>query len=272
MLVLSRQRDQTIMIGDDVEITVVDIRGEKVTPGQSMPRGRDGSSKGSLRSDPAREIRRAAQIQTEDVAPLISNPSGDKSGPSHLKLVNPDEQKEDSTMDPFLRAAIERSEAGTGRGRAADRLGPRAQQPDHCQRTQPKGAARRPDGARRDRLPEKRRPAEDVQGHGLYLDADAVLPVQRRRRTVRHSEGDRRRSHTFPGGESKHSPQKSPDFLRSHGCRSRSTCNDAECIEMMQKFIHEHPEIVERGYRGGLDDRDRVHITPTSYGHAADDS
>jgi len=27
MLVLSRQRDQTIMIGDDIEITVVDIRG-----------------------------------------------------------------------------------------------------------------------------------------------------------------------------------------------------------------------------------------------------
>jgi carbon storage regulator len=37
MLVLSRQRDQTIMIGDDVEITVVDIRGEKVRLGINAP-------------------------------------------------------------------------------------------------------------------------------------------------------------------------------------------------------------------------------------------
>ncbi|MFQ5412880.1 MAG: carbon storage regulator CsrA [Phycisphaerae bacterium] len=38
MLVLSRQRDQTIMIGDEVEITVVDIRGDKVRLGISAPR------------------------------------------------------------------------------------------------------------------------------------------------------------------------------------------------------------------------------------------
>ena len=30
MLVLSRLRDETIMIGDDIELTVVDIRGDKV--------------------------------------------------------------------------------------------------------------------------------------------------------------------------------------------------------------------------------------------------
>ncbi len=37
MLVLSRQRDETIMIGDDVEITIVDIRGEKVRLGINAP-------------------------------------------------------------------------------------------------------------------------------------------------------------------------------------------------------------------------------------------
>lgn len=37
MLVLSRQRDETIMIGDDVEITIVDIRGDKVRLGISAP-------------------------------------------------------------------------------------------------------------------------------------------------------------------------------------------------------------------------------------------
>jgi len=37
MLVLSRQRDETIMIGDDVQVTVVDIRGEKVRLGITAP-------------------------------------------------------------------------------------------------------------------------------------------------------------------------------------------------------------------------------------------
>ena len=37
MLVLSRTRDETIMIGDDIEITVVDIRGEKVRLGINAP-------------------------------------------------------------------------------------------------------------------------------------------------------------------------------------------------------------------------------------------
>ena len=37
MLVLSRQRDETIIIGDDVEITIVDIRGEKVRLGINAP-------------------------------------------------------------------------------------------------------------------------------------------------------------------------------------------------------------------------------------------
>lgn len=37
MLVLSRQRDETIMIGDEVEITVVDVRGDKVRIGISAP-------------------------------------------------------------------------------------------------------------------------------------------------------------------------------------------------------------------------------------------
>ena len=37
MLVLSRQRDQSIMIGDNVVITVVDVRGEKVKLGIDAP-------------------------------------------------------------------------------------------------------------------------------------------------------------------------------------------------------------------------------------------
>ncbi len=38
MLVLSRLRNQKIMIGDDIEITVVDIRGDKVRLGITAPK------------------------------------------------------------------------------------------------------------------------------------------------------------------------------------------------------------------------------------------
>jgi len=38
MLVLSRQKDESIMIGDDVEITIVDVRGDKVRLGISAPK------------------------------------------------------------------------------------------------------------------------------------------------------------------------------------------------------------------------------------------
>ena len=37
MLVLSRHRDETIMIGDDIELTIVDIRGDKVRIGIEAP-------------------------------------------------------------------------------------------------------------------------------------------------------------------------------------------------------------------------------------------
>lgn len=38
MLVLSRQKDESIVIGDDVEITIVDVRGDKVRLGITAPK------------------------------------------------------------------------------------------------------------------------------------------------------------------------------------------------------------------------------------------
>lgn len=38
MLVLSRQRDESIIIGDDIVITIVDIRGDKVRLGIEAPK------------------------------------------------------------------------------------------------------------------------------------------------------------------------------------------------------------------------------------------
>ncbi|MCF6228042.1 MAG: carbon storage regulator CsrA [Planctomycetes bacterium] len=37
MLVLSRQINQSIMIGDDIELTIVDIKGDKVRVGINAP-------------------------------------------------------------------------------------------------------------------------------------------------------------------------------------------------------------------------------------------
>lgn len=38
MLVLSRQKEESIMIGDDVEITIVDVIGDKVRLGITAPK------------------------------------------------------------------------------------------------------------------------------------------------------------------------------------------------------------------------------------------
>jgi carbon storage regulator len=38
MFVLSRQKDESIMIGDDVEVIIIDIRGDKVRLGIISPK------------------------------------------------------------------------------------------------------------------------------------------------------------------------------------------------------------------------------------------
>ena len=66
MLVLSRQRDETIMIGDDVEITVVDIRGDKVRLGINAPRQIQVHRK-EVYDAIKRENAHATQVQVHDL-------------------------------------------------------------------------------------------------------------------------------------------------------------------------------------------------------------
>ncbi len=70
MLVLSRQRDETIMIGDDVEITVVDIRGDKVRLGINAPRHIQVHRK-EVYEAIKRENQQAANLTPSDVSPAI---------------------------------------------------------------------------------------------------------------------------------------------------------------------------------------------------------
>lgn len=72
MLVLSRQRDETIMIGDEVEITVVDIRGDKVRLGITAPRHIKVHRK-EVYDAIKRENEQAAKLKPQDVPDVLQN-------------------------------------------------------------------------------------------------------------------------------------------------------------------------------------------------------
>jgi len=79
MLVLSRQKDQTIMIGDKVEITVVDIRGDKVRLGITAPSEIPVHRK-EVYDAIKQENREAANIKLEDIVNL-NDPSNNVTKP-----------------------------------------------------------------------------------------------------------------------------------------------------------------------------------------------
>jgi carbon storage regulator len=94
MLVLSRQRDETIMIGDDIEITVVDIRGDKVRLGITAPNTVPVHRK-EVYEAIQRENREAAKVRMEDFGTLPKpgvppKPPGEpmRPGRSTANLVN----------------------------------------------------------------------------------------------------------------------------------------------------------------------------------------
>lgn len=69
MLVLSRMRDETIMIGDDIEVTVVDIRGDKIRLGINAPKEVSVHRK-EVYDAIHRENRAASQVKPQDPAGL----------------------------------------------------------------------------------------------------------------------------------------------------------------------------------------------------------
>ena len=75
MLVLSRQRDESIVIGEDIEVTVVDIRGDKVRLGIAAPKHITVHRK-EVYEAIKRENRAAAEVRPEDVSGLRARPPG----------------------------------------------------------------------------------------------------------------------------------------------------------------------------------------------------
>jgi carbon storage regulator len=74
MLVLSRQRDESIMIGDNVQITIVDIRGDKVRLGIVAPTEIAVHRK-EVYDAIQRENRKAAKVSTDDLAGVSTPPA-----------------------------------------------------------------------------------------------------------------------------------------------------------------------------------------------------
>lgn len=72
MLVLSRQRDETIMIGDDVEVTIVDIRGDKVRLGITAPRSIQVHRK-EVYDAIKRENQQAAGLSPDEVSEVVKD-------------------------------------------------------------------------------------------------------------------------------------------------------------------------------------------------------
>jgi carbon storage regulator len=73
MLVLSRQRDESIIIGDNIVVTIVDIRGDKVRLGIDAPR-EISVHRREVYEAIQRENQQAARIQPDDARRISENP------------------------------------------------------------------------------------------------------------------------------------------------------------------------------------------------------
>ncbi len=73
MLVLSRQRDESIMIGDNVQVTIVDIRGDKVRLGIEAP-PEIAVHRKEVFDAIQEENRKAAGAAPEDLAEVTTHP------------------------------------------------------------------------------------------------------------------------------------------------------------------------------------------------------
>jgi len=245
MLVLSRQRDQTVMIGDDIEVTVVDVRGDKVRLGINAPKHVAVHRK-EVYEAIRRENQAAARIRPEDLTrPAVG--SGTTAAP-HMRIHRPDAGPMGSSpstvaapsapaapagAQEFLRAALEEAK----RGLAESGL--------------PIGSVLVRDGQIIARGHNRRVQKGDPMAHA---EIDCLTQAGRQKTykdTVLYSTlmpcflcsgaivqfgipkviaGE---SLNFAGG---------PDFLRQHGVEVIDL-HDPQCIEMMSRFIREYPEL-----------------------------
>lgn len=226
MLVLSRTRDQSIMIGDDIVINVVDIRGDKVRLGINAPRSVSVHRK-EVYDAIKEENAAAARLAPSDVLPLVG-------------AVQNGEPRKENTMDPFLAAAIEEAKKGlsegglpigsvlvrngqiVGRGhnRRVQKGDPMAHAEIDCLTN-----AGRQKTYKDCVLYSTLMPCFLCSGAAVQFGIPKVIVGE---------------SVTFPGGCGKGG--QSPAFMRSHGIEVIDL-KDEECIRMMSDFIKAHPTL-----------------------------
>ena len=211
MLVLARQRDQSVMIGRQVEVKVVDIRGDKVRLGFVAPKNIEVDRKEIFEEKHARD--------------------------EHSPAVTAQER---AAMDPFLRAAIDEAKQGLKEGglpigsvlvRDGQIIGR-----GHNRRVQHGDPMAHAEIDCLTKAGRQKTYADTVLYSTLmpcYLCTGAVIQFGVPKVIVGESV-------TFPGGEGKWG--KSPAFMRANGVEVIDL-HDAECIEMMSRFIREHPEL-----------------------------
>jgi len=221
MLVLTRQRDDSIMIGDDIEVRVVDIRGDKVRLGITAPR-----SVSVHRREIYEQIRdenqAAAQVKPEDLANLPAPASPDQPYPRLAE-----------NRDPFLLAAIAEAQQGLregglpigsvlvrggqiiGRGhnRRIQRGDPMAHAEIDCLTN-----AGRQKTYRDTVLYSTLMPCHLCSGAAVQFGVPKVIVGE---------------SVNFGGA---------PQFMQSKGIEVIDV-HDQECIDMMGQFIREHPDL-----------------------------
>jgi cytosine deaminase len=231
MLVLTRQRDQIIMIGDDVEITVVDIRGDKVRLGITAPV----SVKVYRREvyDQIREENRAAaQMVPADLVNIPATPP--PPAPVAIEPQRPTFPRlAAESRDPFMQAAIDEALLGLSEGglpigsvlvrgnqiigRGHNRRVQRGDPMAHAEIDCLTNAGR------------QKTYADTVLYSTLmpcFLCSGAVVQFGVPKVVVGESVN-------FGGG---------PEFMRSKGIEVVDL-HDRDCIEMMEQFIRQHPEL-----------------------------
>jgi cytosine deaminase len=225
MLVLTRQRNQSVMIGSDVEMTIVDIKGDKVRLGFVAPQTVQ-IHRREVFDQIAQENRAASGLSPADLAPALS------------VAQRPAKADGSYHMDPFLRAAIDEAKVGLSEGglpigsvlvRGDEIIGR-----GHNRRVQHGDPMAHAEIDCLTRAGRQKTYKDTVLYSTLmpcFLCTGAVVQFGIPKVIVGESV-------TFPGGAGKWG--RSPDFMRANGVEVVNL-NDTECIEMMTRFIRERP-------------------------------
>ena len=85
MLVLTRKKDQTLVINDNIEITVLDIQGDQIRIGIDAPKSVKVFRKElylEIQAENKNAAQKSAQVSAENLKNLLNMPKSDKSDKS----------------------------------------------------------------------------------------------------------------------------------------------------------------------------------------------